>query len=152
MDSTRDQLVGREQELETIARFLAAREALPAALLVEGPAGVGKTTVWREAVDSGLATGYRVLTCRPAGTEVHLLFGALTDLLVGHIEHVIPRLPHPQRRAIEVVLLLEDDLGRAAEPRTVAAGVLGLLRELVRDGPSCWRSTTRSGSTRRRRW
>ena len=72
---------------------------------------------------------------RPAGTEVHLLFGALTDLLADHIGDVLPRLPAPQRRAIEVVLLLDEDRGRPAEPRTVAAGVLGLIRELVRDDP-----------------
>ncbi|HET6744969.1 MAG TPA: AAA family ATPase [Candidatus Limnocylindria bacterium] len=135
MDGMRDQLVGREQELEAIEAFLAAREALPAALVVEGPAGVGKTTLWREAVDRAAAAGYRVLTCRPAGTEQQLLFGALTDLLVGHIEDVLPRLPSPQRRAIEVVLLLADDRGRPAEPRTVAAAVLGLVRELEHDGP-----------------
>ena len=135
MDGNQDQLVGREQELEAISRFLAARDALPAGLLVEGPAGVGKTTLWREAVARAETAGYRVLTCRPAGTEVHLLFGALTDLLADHIGGVLPRLPAPQRRAIEVVLLLDEDRGRPAEPRTVAAGVLGLIRELVRDDP-----------------
>ena len=81
------------------------------------------------------SAGYHVLTCRPVGTEVHLLFGALTDLLADHIGGALPELPTPQRRAIEVVLLLDEDRGRPAEPRTVAAGVLGLIRELVRDDP-----------------
>ncbi len=135
MDGTREQPVGREQELDTIARFLSAREQLPAAAIVEGFAGVGKTTVWREAIGRAERSGYRVLTCRPASTEVHLLFGALSDLLVDDIAGVLPSLPAPQRRAIEVVLLLEDDRGRPAEPRTVAAGVLSLIRELARDQP-----------------
>ena len=134
MEGLQDQLVGRERELEIISRFLAARESLPAALLIEA-AGVGKTTLWREAVARAETAGYRVLTCRPVGTEVHLLFGALTDLLSDHIADALPELPAPQRRAIEVVLLLEEDRGRPAEPRTVAAGVLGLLRELVRNEP-----------------
>ena len=135
MDGAREPLVGREQELEAIVRFLAARDRLPAALVVEGLAGIGKTTLWREAIDRASETGYRVLTCRPASTEVHLLFGALSDLLVDNIAGVLPRLPAPQRRAIGVVLLLEDDRGRPAEPRTVAAAVLGLVRELARDEP-----------------
>src|SRR5262245_47971004 len=135
MESAREQLVGREQELEVVGQFLASREGLPGALIVEGPAGVGKTTVWREAISSAPAAGYRVLSCRPAGTEVNLLFGAITDLLADHVTDVLPLLPAPQRRAIEVVLLLDDDHGRPAEPRTVAAGVLGSIRGLVRDGP-----------------
>ncbi len=134
MDGARD-LVGREAELAAISRFLATGEALPAALLVEGPAGVGKTTLWREGAERAARAGYRVLSCRPAGTEAHLSFGALTDLFVDDIADVLPRLPAPQRRAIEVVLLLEDDDGRPAEPRTVAAGVLSLVRELARDQP-----------------
>ncbi len=130
-----EQLVGREQELQAISRFLAARDALPAALLLEGQAGVGKTTLWQAGVDQASAAGYRVLTCRPAGTEVHLLFGGLFDLLGDHVATVVERLPKPQRRAINSVLLLEDDGGRPADQRAVAAGVLGVIRELASDQP-----------------
>ena len=128
-------LVGRDLELQAISRFLGAREALPAAMLLEGPAGVGKTTVWQAGVDRAAAAGLRVLTCRPAGTEVHLLFGGLSDLLVDHVASVVDRLPKPQRRAVENVLLLADDGGRPADQRAVAAGVLGLIRELAHDQP-----------------
>ena len=135
MNEPHEQLVGRDLELQAIARFLEARDALPAALLLEGPAGVGKTTVWQAGVDRAAAAGYRVLTCRPAGTEVHLLFGGLSDLLVDHVATVVDRLPKPQRRAVESILLLDDHGGRPADERAVAAGVLGLIRELARDQP-----------------
>ena len=41
-------IVGRESEVGDVGRFLLGSEAR--ALLLEGPAGVGKTTVWRAAV------------------------------------------------------------------------------------------------------
>jgi predicted ATPase len=43
-------LVGRERELDELARFLDAVPAGPVGLLFEGDAGIGKTTLWREAV------------------------------------------------------------------------------------------------------
>jgi len=135
MSGPLEQLVGRDLELQAISTFLGRRDALPAALLLEGPAGVGKTTIWQAGVDGATAVGYRVLTCRPAGTEVHLLFGGLSDLLADHVANVVDRLPKPQRRAVESVLLLADDGGRPADQRAVAAGVLGLIRELARDQP-----------------
>ena len=75
-----------------------------------------------------------MLSCRPAHAEVHLLYGGLSDLLVEHVGEVLPRLPRPQRRAIEVVLLLEGE-GPPADQRALAAGVLSTLRELATDRP-----------------
>ena len=135
MDRWPEQPVGREGELAQIDAFLAARDALPAALLIEGPAGVGKTTLWRAGLDRAASAGFRTLTCRPAGTEVQLLFGGLSDLLAEDAVDLLATLPAPQRRALEVVLLLGEDRGRPADQRAVAAGVLGVLRGLAREGP-----------------
>jgi MoxR-like ATPase len=44
-------LVGREDEVARLDRFLASRDRLPGALLLEGEPGVGKTTLWRCALD-----------------------------------------------------------------------------------------------------
>ena len=130
-----DQLVGRETELAAISAFLDDRDALPFGLHIEGAAGIGKTTVWRAGVDAALERGYRVLSCRPAGTEVHLLFSGLSDLLLNNLGDALAALPPPQRRAIEAVLLLDERAGSGADDRAVAAGVLGLLRELARERP-----------------
>ena len=43
-------LVGREEELERINRFVADVDALPGVLVLEGEAGIGKTTVWRASI------------------------------------------------------------------------------------------------------
>ena len=134
MEGRHDDLVGREQELAFIDEFLAESRSAPGALLIEGPAGAGKTTVWRAGVERAGALGHRMLVCRPARAEVHLLYGGLSDLLVEHVGEVLPRLPKPQRRAIEIVLLLEGD-GPPADQRALAAGVLGILHELATERP-----------------
>jgi hypothetical protein len=44
-------VIGREPELATAERFLDARGTAPAALLIEGEAGIGKTAIFASAVD-----------------------------------------------------------------------------------------------------
>jgi DNA-binding CsgD family transcriptional regulator len=131
----RDEIVGREQELEALAQFFAAREALPAALTLDGEAGIGKTTLWQAAFAEAELAGFRILSCRPAGTEVRLSFSGLADLLNGVLDDVLPTLPTPQRRALEIALLRADEAGRSLDRRAVSAGVLGAMRALAGEGP-----------------
>ena len=56
-------LVGRERELDELVRFLDAVPTGPVGLLFEGDAGIGKTTLWREAVLEALD---RRSACSPA--------------------------------------------------------------------------------------
>lgn len=152
-------VVGREAELETIEAFLADRAALPGTLVIDGPAGAGKSTLWQAAVDRAREAGFTVLACRPSGAEMQLSFAALADLLEPHLEAVLPALPGPQRRALEVALLLEDETDGAPDQRTISAGTLNAIRALARERPvlvaiddAQWldprsaRSTRRSGS------
>ena len=129
------ELVGREAELDRISGFVGDIAGLPAALVIEGAAGAGKTTLWRAGVAAAEAAGYVVLACRPAGAEVQLSYGALSDLLEPHLEAVLPSLPGPQRRALEVTLLLEDDGGSPPDRRAIAAGALNAFRALARERP-----------------
>ena len=55
------QVFGRAAELSQIERFLAAPGALPGALLLEGEAGIGKTTLWRRGVAGARERSWRVL-------------------------------------------------------------------------------------------
>jgi DNA-binding CsgD family transcriptional regulator len=128
-------LVGREAELAALDAFLGDRDALPGGAIIEGAAGAGKTTIWRAAVDRATELGYLVLSCRPAGAEVQLSLAALSDLLEPQLEATLPGLPAPQRRALEVALLLEDDEGRAPDRRALAAGALSAVRALARERP-----------------
>ncbi len=65
-------IVGREAELAAVARFLDSLQAGAAALVIEGEAGIGKTTVWREAVRGAESRSLRVLQARPAESEAKL--------------------------------------------------------------------------------
>ena len=73
--------VGRDSELTSISAFLDEPRSGLATLLIEGDIGIGKTTLWREAVHAARNGSYRVLVCRPAETEMSIGFAGLVDLL-----------------------------------------------------------------------
>jgi DNA-binding CsgD family transcriptional regulator len=133
MAITAADVVGREDELAAIAEFLQA-EARPCAVVVEGEPGIGKTTVWRVAVEQAAGLGYSVLRARPAESESKLAFSSLADLLDEQEAQVRDDLPEPQRRALEAALLLDEDGGRV-DRRAVGAGLLNALRALAARSP-----------------
>src|SRR5438045_1909836 len=100
---------GREAELAAIAAFLDGGSLR--ALVLEGEAGIGKTTLWREGLRLAEERDYRVLACAAASAEAHLPFSALADLLGPVLESVLDELPGPRRRALEIALLLRDPEG-----------------------------------------
>jgi len=57
-------IVGRDAELASIESWLDAPGGRT--LLIEGEPGIGKTTVWRAAVDQARARGFRTITCSAA--------------------------------------------------------------------------------------
>jgi DNA-binding CsgD family transcriptional regulator len=127
-------LVGRERELAAIAEFLEA-DAAACAVVIEGEPGIGKTTVWEAAVTAAAERGFQPLRARPGGSEAKLAFSGLADLLGEALPGVLSELPPPQRRALEIALLLEDGGGKRADRRAVAAGSLSALRALSTAAP-----------------
>src|SRR6516162_7694365 len=128
-------VVGRDREMAAVAAFLDALPSGPCGLVLEGAAGIGKTTVWRAGVAWAAGRSYTVLSCRPAESEAGLSFAALGDLLDGVLDRVLPGLAPPQRRALEVALLLADPVGSPPEQRAVCVAFLGVLRRLAAAGP-----------------
>ena len=126
-----DAVVGREPELAALRGFLAAGAPLPAALVLEGDAGIGKTTLWRAAIEIAGEAGHRVLRCQAAVAESQLAFAALSDLLAGTLDDTLPGLPLPQRRALEIALLLVEPAGAPPDIRALAAACLGVIRQLT---------------------
>jgi primosomal protein N' len=90
------EVVGREQELEVVRAF-AAGDGF-ATLVLEGEAGIGKTTLLREAVAAASGAGAGVLMAWPAAAEAALAFSGLGDLLAGALDEVVSELPAPQAR------------------------------------------------------
>ena len=128
-------VIGREPELAALRTFVEAVPSGPRVLVLEGEAGIGKTTLWTAGVTLAHERGYRVLTCRPAESEARLSYAALADLLEGAVEDAADDLPEPQRRALEVALLRAEPGDAPADHRTVAAATLAMLRSLSRDRP-----------------
>ena len=131
--SMAEEVVGREQELEELGRFLDAGDGLPAALVLEGSPGIGKTVLWRAGLDLARARGFRVLEAIPASAETRLSLSAVVDLLAPVLADVLPMLPAPQRRALKVALLLAEPEGSAPDARALDAALLSVLRVLATD-------------------
>ena len=125
-------IVGREVELAAVERFLDTLTREPAVLVVEGEAGIGKTTVWIEACRLAVERGLRVLQARPTQSEARLSYAALADLVGAVYDEVSAMLPDVQRRALGAALLRTDAGGDA---RTVATALTGSLGELASQGP-----------------
>jgi DNA-binding CsgD family transcriptional regulator len=128
-------LLGREQELAAIDRFLTEAERGAASLTFEGEAGIGKTVLVEHALDVARRRDFRVLTITPTRAESSLSFVGLTDLLADAHE-LFDELPPPQRRALEVALLLDEPAAaESPEPRAIGMGILGVLRRLAGSNP-----------------
>ena len=107
----------------------------PAGLGLEGAPGIGKTTVWRDAVRSASDRGYRVLATAPAERDADLAFTGLGDLFDEVPSHVLATLPAPQRRALEVALFVEDVIAAPDDPQALPRATLRILRTLSADRP-----------------
>jgi DNA-binding CsgD family transcriptional regulator len=128
---------GRERELQAIAEFVDEVVVGPAGLVFEGDAGIGKTTIWSEAVARArtIATR-RLLIARPARAEAGLAFNVLTDLLEPVFDDVVPDLPEPQGNALAIALLKVEPGPARLDQRAVAAATTSVLRRLAANGPT----------------
>ena len=144
-------VLGRVEPLARLDRFVEDVAAGPAALVVEGEPGIGKTTVWRWAVEAAATRGYRVLTSRPSEAESRLGYSGLADLLTPVDSSHTEALPGPLRHALEVALLVSEPAGRPPQPRAIFAALGGDPAIARRRFPGCSSpSTTGSGWTRAR--
>ena len=134
MESGTD-VVGRDEEVAALADFLDARTRLPGVLLLEGEAGIGKTTLWRRGVELAAERGYRLLSCKGSSSETQLSFVALGDLLADALGEVLPALPAPQAKGLAVALLVEEAEGSSQDQRAIALAFVGALRLLARSQP-----------------
>ena len=129
------EILGREKELAAVGAFIGRGEGGTAALVFEGEAGIGKSTLWIAGLEQARAQGLRVLSARPAEAERGLAHAGLGDLFDDVLDDVLPALPAPRRRALEVALLLEQASGDPVDQRALAAAVRGALQFLGEHEP-----------------
>jgi DNA-binding CsgD family transcriptional regulator len=129
------ELISREGELASLHAFIGNAEGGSAALVLEGEAGIGKSTLWLAGVDNARAHGLPVLSSRPAEAERTLAYVGLGDLFEDVLDDVLPGLSAPRRRALEVTLLREEAAGDSVDPRALGMAIRSTLQLLARDAP-----------------
>ena len=128
-------ILAREAERRAIGNFLDSLTQGPAACVLEGDAGIGKTALWREGVARARGPSVRVLLCAPAEVEAALSYSSLADLLAGVEPQVLAALAEPQRDALEVALLRAGRSDAVAGQRAVAMAAMSVLDQLASVAP-----------------
>ncbi|HEX4678445.1 MAG TPA: AAA family ATPase [Gaiellaceae bacterium] len=129
------ELVSREEELASLHAFIDDADGGLAALVLEGEAGIGKSTLWRAGLAHGRAGGLRVLTSQPTEAERSLAHVGLGDLFEDVLDDVLPALSTPRRRALEVALLREEAAGDRIDPRALGMAIRTALQVLAEEVP-----------------
>ena len=125
-------LYGREHELSVLTGLLDGVAGRGAALLVNGPAGIGKSALVAAARAAALARHMQVLSVTGMQSEAHLPFAGLHQL----VRPVLARaeaLPDPQREAIRAAFGMSAAAG--LNFFFVALAALNLLTETAASAP-----------------
>lgn len=122
----------RPVEDPQVAGFLDAVTQAPTGLVIEGEAGIGKTTLWLSLLRRARARGFRVLTARVGQAETVMAFAALADLLSDVDTEHFATLPALQGLALDRVLLRAGAEGPPTDQRVVGAAFVSVLEHLRR--------------------
>ncbi len=128
-------VLGRDSEQQRLSLFLESLKEGPAACVLEGEAGIGKTALWHDGVERARAASFRVVSCAPAELEAAFSYSALADLLVSVEPEILAALPTPQRDALEIALLRTGPGDAAAGQRAIATATVSVLRLLATSTP-----------------
>jgi DNA-binding CsgD family transcriptional regulator len=137
-------VLGRDAELRQIDAWLESHAAdvvadvpggAASVLVIEGEPGIGKSTLWAEAIRRATVTGRRVLPCRPVSSDAGLSYVGLCDLLRAVTDADLAELAPPQRRALRVALLRDDAGQGECDPRAVGIGLTTLLGAIAAGQP-----------------
>jgi DNA-binding CsgD family transcriptional regulator len=118
-----------------LERFVSALPEGPSGAVLEGTAGIGKTTLWLEALSMAERAGSRTLSTRGSEAEAGWAYAGLGDVLAGLVDEEIPDLPEPQWRALQVALLRAESSGDAPDQRAVSLATLAVVRALAERSP-----------------
>lgn len=124
----------RPSHARTVDEFLTAAAQRPASLVVDGEAGIGKTTFWFDALALARERGFLVLAAQTAAAESVLAYAGVADLLNG-IERPGAELPAPHRRALTALLSQSGACDHDGDWREPAAAFLAIVERLSEQAP-----------------
>jgi DNA-binding CsgD family transcriptional regulator len=123
--------VERELEARAVSELLNHADRGPAGLVVEGEAGIGKTTLLLDAADQAAERGFRVLSARGSPAEVSYAYAAVADLLSSVDDATMAGLPAVQRIALDRARSGEVvGGGPATDERVVATAFLSVIERI----------------------
>ena len=128
-------LVSRPVEFRAISEFLRSAAERTSGLVIEGEAGIGKTTLWLAGQDEARALNFEVLSARVGETESVLSYAAVADLLGDIDPAILAGLPDLQRLAVDRVLLRASTEGPETDQRVVAAAFTAAIDLSAVDKP-----------------
>jgi len=128
-------LTGREAEGQAVRDLLKAAASAPAVLTVDGEPGIGKTTLFREAVRLAHLADWRILECRPTSAESLLSFAGLTDLVRKIDDEMLQTLPAPQQAALSAAVLRAAPASVASDERAIGTGLATLFAQCADSSP-----------------
>lgn len=128
-------VISRSAEFRAVSEFLLSAELAPTGLVIDGEAGIGKTTIWLAALAMARDRGFLVFSARTGQAESVLAYAAVADLLGDVDPAVLATLPDVQRLAVDRVMLRASTEGPATDQRVVAAAFAAVLDRLSGDAP-----------------
>ncbi|MGX9789834.1 helix-turn-helix transcriptional regulator [Mycobacterium sp. MMS18-G62] len=127
--------IDRSVEWGLVVDFLTSTTEQPSAFVIEGEAGIGKTTLWSAAIQQARQRGFWVLAARASQAESVLAYTVVADL-ISHIDPAaLAGLPEVQRIALDHVLLQADRGSPPSDHRVVGTAVLSILECLAAKSP-----------------
>jgi DNA-binding NarL/FixJ family response regulator len=126
-----ESIAGREAELASLREFVEAISTGSVGVVLEGDAGMGKTTLWRAAVDHAEDAGVLVLQAQPVESETTLSYTGMGDLFEPVLDEALEPLPAVQQRAMSRALALSEDEEGPIDPRVLRVALTNALRCLA---------------------
>jgi DNA-binding CsgD family transcriptional regulator len=118
-----------------IESFLVGLSGGPRLLLLEGDAGIGKTTLLEYGRNQAARLGHHVLSTSPVETEMPLGYAGLADLLETIPQALVDTLPFPQRHAVRQEVFQIEPSPQPIERRAISIAVRALLQSLAQTTP-----------------